>query len=421
MWFYKAISHKLSAGALTYTLFVSIISSIILSAIILGGYYYRLEYVHYRVEKKNISNISSAVAIALAIDEIPYHESFLEQLYSEGNDSVEITSQPWGAWDIFKVRTFNQKSDYTRYFSRGYKRSEKGESALYLYDEGRPVSVSGKARITGAAYLPKAGIRSSYVGRIGYGNDKLIYGTKLDSEKELPKINAARDRVIKQFANGQISKLYPEDLIIRDEFRSGILFESDSVIFRKYMRIHLKDSISGRVWIHASERIFVDSVATLDNVILSAPIIEIDSGFSGTLQLFATDTILIGSGANLKYPSFVGVVNDEPPATISIEPKCHISGVVYVNGDKDWFNQRILSIADQAVVEGMVYCHGMTEITGEIEGHLTARKFLINTFSGVYENYIFNAKLNGEALNPEFAGTDLWFNTDHKVILKWLE
>ena len=421
MKFLKTIPTKLEAGALTYTLFVAILSSIILSAIILGGYYYKIEYLHYKIEKQNIENLSSSVALSLAVDDIPYHEEYYGQLFSEGTDSVMISRQPWGVWDVFKVRTFNAKSDYIRYFARAFKRSEKAMSALYLYDEGRPVSVSGKAKITGKAYLPKSGIRSSYVGRIGYGNSKLIYGTKLESKDEMPALNSGKKETIRHFTAGNVSKLYPEYLIVKDNSINYMRFDSDTVVYQNYRSVSIRDSISGRVWINASERIFVESKAFLENTILSAPIIEIDSGFTGALQLFATDTILIGRNVHLEYPSFLGVLNDDPPATISIEPNSKITGVVYMDGEKDRYNLRILSIADQATVEGMVYCNGMTDILGSIEGHISTRKFLINTFSGVYENYIFNAKLNGEAINPDFAGIDLWYYDNEKVILKWLD
>lgn len=421
MRFLKTISSKLEAGALTYTLFVAVLSSIILSAIILGGYYYKIEYLHYKIAKQNIENLSSSVALSLAIDDLPFHEEYYSPLFSEGTDSVMISRQPWGLWDVFKVRTFNAKSDYTRYFARGFKRSEKAKSALYLYDEGRPVSVSGKTKITGKAYLPKSGIRSSYVGRIGYGSPKLIYGTELESKDEMPALNSNKKDLIRKFTTGNVNSLYPEGLIIRDNDLSHMNFDADTVVYQNYQSVSISDSISGRVWINASNRIFVENSAVLENTILSAPIIEIDSGFTGTLQLFATDTILIGRNVSLEYPSFLGLINDDPPATISMEPTAKITGVIYLDGEDDRYNQRIFSVADRASIEGMVYCNGMTDILGSIDGHITTRKFLINTFSGIYENYIFNAKLNGEAINPDFAGADLWYYDDDKVILKWLD
>ncbi|MGB3468382.1 MAG: hypothetical protein WBA74_24065 [Cyclobacteriaceae bacterium] len=417
----KIISTNLRAGALTYTLFVAILSSIILSAIILTGYYHKVEYSHYKLEKQNLANMSSAIAKALAVDDLSYTEVYREPIFTDGYDSMEIISSPWGAWDILKVRTFNNHGSYSKYFTKGYFRSGKAQSALYVYDEGRPVSVSGKTKITGKAYLPKAGLRSSYVGRIGYGNNKLIYGEKLDSEDKMPSVNSKRTKVLKQFASGSYQQLFDPEMVLTDKEITSNSFTTDLLVHHRYDDVHLRDSLQGFIWIHANKRIFLDSEAYLDHVILSAPIIEVDSGFTGAVQLFATDTILIGSGAKLTYPSFIGLVNEEPPATINLEPNVEVNGVIYMNGDEDWFNQRILVISDQATVKGMVYCHGMAEMTGTINGHLTTRKFLINTFSGVYENYIFNAKLNGTELGSEFATSDLWFYADHKNVLEWLD
>lgn len=412
---------RLQAGALTYTLYVAILSSIVLSAIILTGYYHRIEFTHYQLEKQNLANMSSAIATALAMDDLDYSETYREALFSSGDDSVEITKTPWGAWDIMKVTTFNLHGSYSKHFLRGFHRSEKAQSALYLYDEGRPISVSGKTRITGKAYLPKSGLMSAYVGGIGYGNSKLIYGEKLKSDNELPPVNKKRSDVLRDFANGRYEKLFDPDKVIQDETLKNNSFMSDSLVHHRYQNVHLRDSLTGFVWVHASKRIFLDSTAYLENVILSAPVVEIDSGFRGSVQVIATDTILIGSRARLAYPSFLGILNEDPPATLQMEPGVEFNGTIYIDGDEDWFNQRIMVIMDQATIAGMVYCHGMAEMTGTINGHLTARKFLINTFSGVYENYIFNAKLNGEALEEDFSATDLWFYHGHKNVLKWLE
>ncbi|MEL7148833.1 MAG: hypothetical protein AAFO69_20835, partial [Bacteroidota bacterium] len=135
----------------------------------------------------------------------------------------------------------------------------------------------------------------------------------------------------------------------------------------------------------------------------------------------ATDTILIGKHVKLQYPTFLGVLNDRPPATIFMETGVEVNGVILLTGDEREFRQRILAIPDGSVVNGQVYCHGMAEVQGKINGHLSARKFLVNTFTGVYENYVFNTQLDSRGLNPDFVGADLWFYDSRKEVMQWLD
>ena len=99
------ISTRYAAGALAYALFTVVVSSMILSAIILGVYYSQIEYLTARNANSSLLNISSAVNLSLALEGQQYHVPERLQLYSVGEDSVEITRQPWGLWDVVKVQS----------------------------------------------------------------------------------------------------------------------------------------------------------------------------------------------------------------------------------------------------------------------------------------------------------------------------
>jgi len=414
---------QLNASALTYTLFVSIIFSLVLSTLVLGAYYYKLEYLNFKTKSESLSNISSGVAMALAIDQVDYKLPIRDKLFADGDDSVEVAFQPWGAWDIVKVSTWKKSNTQptTKYFTRAFGRSKEGKSALYLVDNNRAVSVSGDTKIVGEAYLPKAGVRSQIINGIGYKNKRLLYGKKLVSEKSMPVLNEDRLEILREFSLGRSKALYPSDLISAGFTGNNFIpFGIDTLIFKEYESKILSDSLSGRVWIHANKRLRIKKTAFLENVIVTAPIIEIDSGFVGNLQAIATDTILLRGGASLEFPSLLAVINDNPPATIQLEHNTSVRGVIVLEGPKKEFNQRVMNISDKSEVEGMVYCHGFLETNGKVSGHVSVEKFLINTFAGVYENYIFNASLDAKAISPEYAGTDLWFNNQEKKVLQWL-
>ncbi|MEL7147264.1 MAG: hypothetical protein AAFO69_12900, partial [Bacteroidota bacterium] len=258
-----AISGSLPAGAMAYALFTAIISSMILSAIILGAYYTQVDYHDARSGNRSLVILSSAINLSLALENTPYHQEQRYPLFDSGSDSVTIDRQPWGLWDVLKVQSETALWQYKKYYLRGYQRSKKGESSLYLVDEGRPMSVSGKARISGVAYLPKAGIRSAYVGRVGYMNDKLFYGEKRVSSKKMPDLNKERIAVLDDFAKGNVQRLYPDELQAMEVDTSSFSFLQDQVLFRKSWEWIVNDSLSGRVWLHANKKIRVRANAKL--------------------------------------------------------------------------------------------------------------------------------------------------------------
>lgn len=413
--------YHLAAGALSYTLMIGILVSIVLSGIILTAYYFRIERINYKQKIKLTEVFESGLELSLAVKDLEYNKPKYYQLYSDQADSVYLIKYPWGGWDIFDLIAFHSGDTIRRVFQRGNVLSEKGKSALFLVDEFRPVSVSGTTKLTGVCYLPKAGVQSAYVGRVGYQNEKLLYGEKRESDDELPELNEERLDAFEELVSGKFKEFFP----LTENYESGYSlrnsFRNDTLATITGSTINIKDTLEGKVWVHASKKIFVDRDAILDNVILSAPIIELDTGFVGRAQIFAEDSVILRQEVKLEYPSFIGVFNDKPPASIQLAEKTKVQGLVILNGDNNDYYQRVLKIEDTAEIEGAVYSNGFVETYGTINGHLTTRKFLVNTLTAVYENYIFNTEINAEKLNPRFLTSDVWFYEPKNEIVQWLD
>ncbi len=413
----RLVSFRVSAGALSLTLGVSIVATAILSAMILAAYYYKLEQVTYQRHLDVQRLLSSGIAIALADKSMALNESQAIQLFEDIEDSIIVSRQKWGLWDIYKVMASRGDYRLERSFSKGLTRSEAGTSALYIPDERRPISVVGKTTIRGTAYLPYSGIQSAYIDRIGYLNDSLMYGEQKQSGDTMPRINIETYEVIAELIEGK-SDLQTDPY--RELFPVRWSFNEDSVLAFKARAFDIVDTLSGKIWIHADDRIFVSREAVLDQVILSAAVVEIDTGFVGNIQVFASDTILVRPRVTLEYPSSLVVINEKPPAHILLTSESAVHGTILMSGDSSDYYQRVVTLNDNSTFNGMLFCDGLLEVSGSIYGHTSTRKFLVNTLSAVYENYLYNATLDGDSLNASYLAPRLWYYGDTYEVLQWL-
>ena len=77
---------------------------------------------------------------------------------------------------------------------------------MYLADQNKPLSLTGRTQITGNCYLPKAGVKRAYIEGKSFVGNKLINGTKYNSNKTLPPIN-------KELINENLKNFFPKESI----------------------------------------------------------------------------------------------------------------------------------------------------------------------------------------------------------------
>ena len=406
---------RLKAGVLSYTLGISLIVSVILSSIILLGYYTRIQSLHYDINLRIDENLQSAEQLALSDPEaFDYYEPKTLDLFGAGEDTVVLERRPWGVFDYFKAIARHGRFSRSSYFSLARIPDEKIHSAIYLVDERRPVSVVGDTKLTGTVYLPQSGIQSAYVERVGYQNDSLFYGTKLVSEEAMPELN---DDLL-----GDVDEVrkYPNRSTYRKTFNLNQKFSSDTLIRFSALTLRVKDTLSGFIWLDA-RKVILDSLCRLENVLVTAEVIEFKNGFEGEGQFFADDTIYVRSGARISYPSVLFVSSGLSNGSIQIAEGAEVEGILGVDGDVNSYYQRHIYIASGAEVSGAIYCHGFLEHYGQINGHATVRKTLVNATSAIYENYLLNAKIDGTSQNEHLLVPPLWFYQDQRKILRWLD
>ncbi len=410
---------KLKASAIYYALFLSIIFALILGGLILFAGFNKNFAARMEVQQLLINNAHSGLAYAQTnFKELKNNVPLQLRLFNTGIDSVVLRKQQWGAFTVIKSTANHRKTQHTKIAFYGAVQKASYPN-LYMADNGRPLSLCGETRIEGNAYLPKAGVKRAYISGKNYQGSQLIYGNKKQAERSLPILES-------DFLTTVLS------------FQGPILpwnSDADSVVasFADQPRHYVSDGslslqnivINGQIIIEAKDSIFIGNTAKIDQAIIKANCIYIQSGFSGQVQVFAGQRVVLEEGVQLTYPSVVGVVEEKTPigrsSEIEIASNAQVLGTVFlISKQPDFRKLPTLKIATDAEVDGLVYCQGKTELKGIIKGSLYTNKFYLKTASSAYENHILDGQLLDQ-LPEGFVVASLLDQTEELKQLAWLK
>ncbi len=418
----------LKASALYIVIILALVIAIICSSLIVSAYFYKLQYQKkFRYDVLQ-DNMASGVNILLADNDAAYLQEKTFSLFDTDADSIFLKKLPWGVYDIGVVKAFIQKDTLYKVFSIANTIDSTKWAALYLIDEDRPLSVSGKTMIKGDAYIPKAGIKPAYVDNKAYEGDKrLVIGKQHNSDKKLPALNQER---LTQLQNYLSNTIHGDSTLSKaDSVNQSFLSPTQVIAFKKRPQIIKNITLSGNIILLSDTSITIDSSAVLNNVMVFARSMKVNNGFHGNCQLFATDSISIGQRCRFDYPSCMGVIRFTPQVVrssekIKIGAHTIFNGIIFTYEKNTNELQPLIEIGKNVRVSGQVYSQGLLKFTddSEIDGNVTTSRFIYqNTFT-LFENYLINIKLNSPALSPYYLTSELTpVSAKKKKIMQWLE
>lgn len=412
----------LEAGVLPLVLAVSMIVAAICLSLIFLAYYHRISFLNSEIGTKLNRNSRSGINYLLANSaDIPFNETYNLDLFGDGEDSVSLILKPWG---IFKLGV---ASSYLGGRSRqsaalfGSVLSKNEDVALNLSDEQSPLSIAGSTTIVGNCYLPKAGIRTATIEGKSFEGEKLVDGKVFVSSTGFPEYEINMVNKLLDLLEGKQQNFYILESI---DYLDDSLSKSFSDEYTNYYftsnTITLSQKLAGKLVVHSATEVLVTAASEIEEVIILAPKITIKSGFQGKLQLFATDTIIVENEAKLLYPSCIGIMGDFPQPFIEIQEDSRVEGTLFLLGNSLEYKQRLLRISSGASVVGKVYADAFVELSGEIIGGVTCRKFLLQTASTVYENHLLNAQINNIRLPESYLNGFFFYKNKNAAILKWV-
>jgi len=415
-----------NGSALIITIVFAIIIGILTSALILLAYYNRLQQSSEIIRDRLVRNAQSGINLLLAdTTGLNTNSKRLIDLFNHQTDSVEITSNNWGLYKVGIVRSFEIKKEKTSLFMYGEMLPLNFKAAIYLADHERPLALVGKTKIIGDAFLPKAGAQIAYIDQRVYNRDSLIFGKILISEKSLPSLEPRTFEYLEQLtslprirATSINETLLLQDTIVR-------LFDDSALeIYHKGKLILQNHSIAGNIIIHSDSLIEIDETCAIKNCILTAPVIKVKKGFKGSLQLIATDSIILEQNCRLDYPSAIVLLKTKKqvfqPAII-IDSGSIVEGTILTFADNDDQNKTAVYLREGSKVTGLVYVNGFLSLKGRIDGAVGADFFLYNTGATMYQNYLVDAEINRSELSKSFVGPSIFTEITKRKVITWLK
>jgi hypothetical protein len=413
--------YRAPSGVLQLTLGISLVIAMLSASVILVVYYSKLSFLQQALGSTLRSHADSGIQYVMAAGEaLPYQETRTLDLFGDGVDSAQVSRRPWGVFELATAYAWRGRNHQFKAALIAPMPGDIGSAALYVPNNHAPLYLVGKAAIHGTVYASDRKFTSGYIDGRDFEGERFVYGEVKTSQSTLPPLDSTLLLALRPVFYGQQGgyRLAAQERFPRGAFdfqQPGTAFYSSN------QSIDMEDTLAGQVIIHSAMRIRITARAVLSDVIVMAPEIDIEKGFRGAVQCFATRSISVGEECVLQYPSALVLMGQEQDSLIAIGSKARVNGVVVIRGiDQTVSSRATFALGRDAVFQGMAYVNAAADIQGTLRGHIMAHTFQAKLKSAVYGGHMLDGVIDADHKPPGLPATDLWGGKKEKTIAKWL-
>lgn len=421
---------KIKAGALQLTMFIVIVIALLLASFIILINTHKRFTIQTDFVLETIENANEGIDYALQ-NNISSNDTIIVNLKDEDYKTLKVYQDYWGLYEKVMSTSKIKTNTYKRIALLGALQPLNDRIALYVEDQNKPLVVVGNTKIEGVAYLPMQGVRTGSISGHSYYGSQLIYGLTKKSV-ELPKLLNGTLEHIKAIANNIENVNTNQFLDLKTGKTHKNSFYNPFQVIYSNTDIVLSDiSLTGHILVQSKTKISLDKSSVLKDVILIAPIIEIQNESKGTFQAIATKEITIGENCILDYPSaFIlieedlvikdpieNISNDVETPFIKICMGANVKGVIAYLGHSKNYKAQVF-VDENATITGEIYCNQNLELLGTVYGSVFTNNFVANQSGSSYQNHIYNATISINGLDQEYVG--LLFENSKKGVAKWM-
>lgn len=421
---------KIKSGALQFTVFIAVLIALLLAGLILYAY----TFIYMKEQSKGaIENVQFAdmgMRSLLEQKDLSIDTTNIDFIKKE-NQIVKVHLSQWGVFQKGITVTEFRKKKFIKIATIGSLLNAGTSPTLFLQETRNALTVVGTTSIRGIAFLPPQGVNSGYIAGSSYYGKQFIYGIIKKSGTELPKLEKTHADVIQYYLNEY--KINTEENYINLYSTSKTInsFKAKTKGYYAIEPIILQNKmITGNIIIKSETAIKIKKTALLKDIILIAPIIEIEDETTGSFQAIASKKIVVGKKCNLNFPSALVLFQDNKNTSnetstitfdnqIFIDSGSNVKGSVYYTQTKEIpdFKTQIVLEKD-AIIKGQVYCNGNFELRGTVSGCVYTKQFMANQSGSIFVNHIYNGTIENENVPTIYGG--LLFEQEPKIVLKWL-
>lgn len=340
----------------------------------------------------------------------------LQLFDDEPRSKVLLSRSLWGLYEIVRAASPDRKFRAARLFGQDLKHPP----ALYVCDNRRAVTFTGRTNIGGDLFIPDAGILYGQMQNSFFKGREIEKSAIKNSAGEFPSLNLPLlDSIVKW--NDYVTEDFTGESLNVSFFDPTVVVQAErlrEVILR------------GNIVIKTKDRMVIDSTAMLEDVIVIAPHVTVRAGFNGSMQILASDTVIIESRAALQYPSGIMIGRAKPGSYIELAGNSQVYGYVIINStataeESEKFEKTVRSDpkpgykqSPKAKSAGLIFIDGPAQVQGTIAGTLFVNQPNYYTSQGFYTNTFHDLTVQSTDQIPY----PFWFAEDYKrKTVKWID
>lgn len=394
----------LKANSLLYAVYICLIVSILCGALLFfANLYNQLNLFYTTRESLYIENHS---AVNFALENIESKEAF--SIAENRGILSELEVKSFGLFTVLQVNTFSKNDTISSTHFIGQYAIDK--TCLYLTNFSRALSYSGKVTLKGNLILPSSFINEKYLKN--EQNVLVKEGTVELSTRSLPKLNPDFEQMFNQnFGARQLLKSIEKvnDSVYYNPFTKPVIeIQLESPYLNNIM-------MEGNFILHSKDSIIVKEKAFLNDVILKAPKVTLADNFEGSIQIFATERIEIGSDAVLNYPSALCLFNNsEQKAEIVVKENSSIQGGVVLFGNSfSFIDDNRIVFKENTTLIGDLYSTGKVNLQGKVYGSVYCNSIFHGVANSSADNCLHNTEINVHKRPSFFVSLPLFNDKKH--------
>jgi hypothetical protein len=326
-------------------------------------------------------------------------ESGEYNLYHPSGDTSKIQVKQWGMLKSTVVKTYNKGRTLKRE-ALTLQETDVVYPCLYMPDQKRKIALAGNSSLEGKVYASERSLTRANIHGKPFKGKELVFGKLYKSERYLPPLQKEVSDCDLNYLLNDVSSIevLPSD--------STFSFGEKTSLFRSSEILVVDGDLRGNIVLQSFDQILVQANASLEHVILLAPIVIFEKGFEGIVQVIASEQIVCEENVHLDYPSALMLYEEAPIGIQSritlMEGARILGGVLLTSKQPDFRNPVLLELQD-ATIGGLVYNHGESEIRGEIIGSLYTNKLIAHVGGGVYGGHLIDARISTKQLPDSFV------------------
>ena len=376
----------IKASSLYYAIVICLLVSICCMSILVANHYFKFSIDHFEHQESLLQQHRNVLAMCLN-DKGTRLEQVDKELFPPSL-TYSQKRQKWGGYEILTLSTASGPDSLTRTYVLGSVPDT--TLALYLTDKNNPLNVGGDTKIKGLAFLPQKGVKKAYLNVQEFNTKKGIPPIERRNSNDfiLSKSIIFQD---KEVGSDDNSIKYASGMVVQNDFSQA----TKSIVINEN-RIDNID-LTGNIILTSSDSLMIGRGVKLDYVIVKAPIVVIEKGFKGRLQIKASKKIVVEEEVVLLYPSLLFMDQQEGiESSIVMKKGSKLIGEIIAKNASSNLGEvkNHVKIHSESTVFGEVYCQGSVELKGIVKGSLITNSFHLQYKGGYYDNYLIGGEID---------------------------